>query len=99
MVHEVLSQKDHPSGLDRNTVQILALSFHITGHHASTRASFYPKTRQEEFLYDTKSSWGLKSIIGEGLFSTFLAPFLLILFKGNGPKWGIWPSTAPFLLQ
>ena len=21
---------------------------------------------------------------------------LLIFFKGNGPKWGIWPSTAPF---
>jgi hypothetical protein len=40
-------QKDHPNGLDRSTVQILALSFQITGHHAPTRASFHPKTRQE----------------------------------------------------
>jgi hypothetical protein len=53
MVHEVWGEKDHPGGLDRNTVQILDLSFHITGHHAPTRASFHPKTRQEDFLYDT----------------------------------------------
>jgi hypothetical protein len=45
--------------------KISALSFHITGHHAPTRASFHPKTRQED-LYDTKSSWGLKSRFGEG---------------------------------
>ena len=56
MVHDIWGQKDHPSGLDRNTVQFLALGFHILGHHAPTRASFYPKTRQEDFLYDTKSS-------------------------------------------
>jgi len=56
MVHEVWGQKDHPSGLDRNTVQILALSFHITGHHAPTRASFHLKTRQEDFLYNIKVS-------------------------------------------
>jgi hypothetical protein len=96
MVHEVWGQKDHPSGLDRNTVRILALSFHTTCHHAPTRASFHPKTRQEDFLYDTKLSWGLKSIFGEGWFSTFLAPLLLIFSEGNGPKWSIWPSTAPF---
>jgi len=35
---------------------ILALSFHITDHHSPTRASFHPKTRQEDFFYDTKSS-------------------------------------------
>ena len=29
MVHEVWGQKDHPSGLDRNPVQILALRIHI----------------------------------------------------------------------
>jgi len=46
--------------------QILVLSFHITGHHAPTRASFHPKTRQEDFLYDIKLSWGLESIFGEG---------------------------------
>jgi hypothetical protein len=74
MVHEVRGQKDHPSGLDRNTVQILALSFHITGHHAPARASFHPKTRQGDFLYDTKLSWGLKSIFGEGWFSLFGTP-------------------------
>jgi len=56
MAHEVWGQKDNLSGLDRNTVQILALSFHITGHHAPTRAIFHPKTRQEDFLYDTKLS-------------------------------------------
>ena len=26
----------------------------------------------------------------------FLAPLLLIFSKGNGLKWGAWPSTAPF---
>ena len=54
----------------------LALSFYITGHHAPTSASFHPKTRQEDFLYDTISSWVLKSRSGEGWFSTFLAPLL-----------------------
>jgi len=59
MVYEVWGQKDQPSGRDRNQAQILALSFHITGHHAPTRAFFRPKTRQEDFLYDTISSWVL----------------------------------------
>ena len=94
MVHEVWGQKDHPSGLDRNPVPILALSFHITGHHAPTRASFHPKTRQEDFFYDTKSSWALKSRFGESY--TFLAPLLLISSRGNGPKCSIWPTTGPF---
>jgi hypothetical protein len=49
MVHEVWGQKDHPSGLDRIPVKILALSFHITGHHAPSRTSYHPKTRQENF--------------------------------------------------
>ena len=66
MVHEVWGQKDHPSGLDRSPVQIVALSFHITGHHAPTRASFYPKARQEDFFYGTKSSGVLKSRFSEG---------------------------------
>ena len=52
MVYEVWGQKDHPSGLDRNPVQVLALSFNISGHHAPTRASFHPKIRQKDFLYD-----------------------------------------------
>jgi hypothetical protein len=87
MVYEVWDKKDHPSGLDRNPVQVLALSFHITGHHVPSRTSFHPKTRQEDFLYDTKTSWVLKSRFGEGWFSTFLAPLSLIFSKENGPKW------------
>jgi hypothetical protein len=87
MVYEVWDKKDHPSGLDRNPVQVLALSFHITGHHAPSRTSFHPKTRQEDFLNDTKSSWVSKSRFGEGWFSTFLAPLSLIFSKENGPKW------------
>ena len=55
----------------------------------------YLKTK-EDFLYDTKSSWGLKSRFGEGWFSTLLEPLLLIFSKGNGPKWSIWPTTGPF---
>jgi hypothetical protein len=43
MVNEVWGQKDHPSGLNTNTVQILALSFHITGHHAPPGPIFIPK--------------------------------------------------------
>jgi hypothetical protein len=54
MVHEVWGQKDHPSGLDRNPVQILALSFHKTGHHAPNRTYFNAKTRQKDFLYNIK---------------------------------------------
>jgi len=50
MVHKVWGQLDHPSGLGSNPVQILALSSHITGHHAPSRASFHPKTRQENLL-------------------------------------------------
>jgi len=29
-------------------------------------------------------------------FPPFLAPFMLIFTKGIGPKWGTWPTTAPF---
>jgi hypothetical protein len=29
-------------------------------------------------------------------FSPFLAPLLPIFSKENGPKWGNWPTTAPF---
>jgi len=89
MVHKVWGQLDHPSGLGRILVQILALSSHITGHHAPSRASFHPKTRQENFLYHYAPAWLLKSRFGEGWFSTFLAPLLLIFYKGNGPKWSI----------
>jgi len=39
---------------------------------------------------------GFESRFGEGWFSTFLVPLLLIVSKGNGPKWSIWPTTGPF---
>ena len=84
MVHEVWGKKDHPSGLDKNPVQILALSFHITSHHAPSRTSFLPKPRQDDFLYDTKSSWVLKSTFGEGWLYTFLAPLLLFFLREMG---------------
>ena len=78
MVHEVWGrQKDHPSGLDRNTVQILALSFHITGHHAPTRASFHSKTRGELPLW-YQIILGFEKYIGEGVtvgFPPFWHPF------------------------
>jgi hypothetical protein len=45
MVHKVWGQSDHPSGLGGIPVQILALSFHILGHHSPTRTPFHPKTR------------------------------------------------------
>jgi hypothetical protein len=84
-----------PSGLGRISVQILALRFHILGHSTLTRASFHLKTRQEYFLHDKESFGMLKSRYGGTWFSTlFGTPFALI--NGNGPKWGIWPSTAPF---
>ena len=48
---------------------------------------FIPK-QEENFLYDTKLSWGLKSIFGQGWFSTFLAPFLLIFLMVKWAKMG-----------
>jgi hypothetical protein len=102
MVHEVWGQKDQPSGRDRNLVQNLALSFHITGHHDPTRASFHPRLRQEDFLYDTISSWVLKSRFGEAWLSTFLAPLLLIFFREmgqNGVSDQLLGRRTLFLLQ
>jgi len=37
----------------------------------------------------------LKPDLVELGFPPFLAT-LLPFFKGNGPKWGTWPTTAPF---
>jgi len=95
MVHKVWGQSDHPSGLGGISVQILAMSFHILGHHSPTRASSHPKTRWQHLLCDTKSSWVLKSRFGEGWLSTFWAPLVLIFFNGNGP-WSIWSTTGSF---
>jgi hypothetical protein len=38
----------------------------------------------------------LKTRFGGTWYSAFLAPLLLIFSKGNGPKWGTWPTIAPF---
>jgi hypothetical protein len=59
---------------------------------------FSSQTRWQHFLYDTKSSWILKSKYGEVWFPTFLAPLSLIFSKGNRPKWSIWPTTGSFCL-
>jgi hypothetical protein len=87
---------DYPSGLGRNPVQILALNVYVLSHHILPRASFHLETRQEYFFYDQESFDMLKTGFGGTWFSTLLAPLLLIFCKGNGPKWGTWPTTAPF---
>jgi len=90
MVDKVWGQSYHPSGLGGIPVQNLDLSWaftwgvYILGHHSPARASFRPKTRWKHFLYETKSSRVLNSRFGEGWFSTFLAPLLLIFSKENG---------------
>ena len=96
MIHEVWAQMGSPSGLGKISAQILALRSSVMSHHAPTRASFPSKTQQGYFFYVKESIGVLKTRIGESWFSTFLAPLLLIFFKGNGPKWGISPTTAPF---
>ena len=45
-------------------------------------------------MVESLTSW--KPDLVELGFPTFLAPLLLILSKENGPKWGTWPTTAPF---
>jgi len=72
------------------------ISFHITGHHAPSKTYFHPKTRQEDFLYVTRSSWVLKSRLVKVIFPPFWHPFCFIFSKGNGPKWSIWPTTGSF---
>ena len=42
MDHKVWGQKDHPSGLDRNPVQIFALNVYVLSHH-STQGLFSPQ--------------------------------------------------------
>ena len=38
----------------------------------------------------------LKTRFGGTWFSTLFGTPFAVFWKGNGPKWGIWPSTAPF---
>ena len=85
---------EHPSGLDRNPVRILALKVCVLSHHILSRASFHLKTRKEYFFHD-EESFDLLDLVELGD-PPLLAPVLLIFFKGNGPKWGTWPTTAPF---
>jgi len=84
MSHKVWGQSDHPSGLGGIPVQILALSFHILGHHSPNRASFHPITRWQHFLYDTKSSWVLNVYLVEVGFPPFWHPFCWFSLREMG---------------
>jgi hypothetical protein len=87
---------DYPSGLGRNPVQILALNVYVLSYHALPRASFPLKTRQEYFFNDQESFDMLKTGFGGTWFSSLFGTPFADFFKGNGPKWGTWPITAPF---
>ena len=65
-------------------------------HHALPRVSFHLKTRQEYLFYDEESFGMPKTGFGGTWYSTLFGTPLLIFSKGNGPKWGTWPTTAPF---
>jgi hypothetical protein len=102
MVLKDWGQKDHPSGLDRNSVQILALDVYVLSHHTLPRASFHLKTRQEYFFYDQESFGMLKLDMVELGFLPFLAPLVLIIWRGkgrNGVPGQLLVRFAPFLLQ
>jgi len=94
MVHKVWG---HPSGLDRNPVQILALIVYVLSHHTLPRASFHLKKRPKYLFYDQESFDMLK--LG---FPPILAPLLLIFQKEmgqNGVPGQLLLRFAPFLLQ
>jgi len=105
MVHVVWGQKDQPSGRDRNPVQNSKFFGTEFPHYRQPRPNqglFHPKTWQEDFLYDTISSWVLKSRFGEGWLSTFLAPFCWFSSREmgqNGVPGQLLLRFAPFLLQ
>ena len=102
MVYKAWGQKDHPSGLDRNPVQILALIVYVLSHHALLRASFHLKSRQEYFFHDQESFDMLKTGLVELGFPPFLAPLLLIFIREmgqNGVPGQLLLRFAPFLLQ
>ena len=65
-------------------------------HHALPRVSIHLKTRQEYFFYDEESFGMLKTGFGGTWSSTLLGTPFADFWKGNGPKWGTWPTTAPF---
>jgi hypothetical protein len=65
-------------------------------HHALPRVSFHLKTRQEYFFYDEKLFRMLKSGLGGTWYSILFGTPFADFWKGNGPKWGTWPTTAPF---
>jgi hypothetical protein len=95
MVHKVWGQTNPPSGLGRIPVHFLALIIYVFNHYALPRASSHLKSPQEYFFYNEESFGMLKPDLVELGFPPFLAT-LLPFFKGNGPKWGTWPTTAPF---
>ena len=75
---------------------LLALNINVLSHHAKSRASFTSKCdRSTSFkIRNRLGCWKLDLV--ELGFPPFLVPLLLIFSRGNGPKWGTWPTTAPF---
>jgi len=60
-------------------------------YHYQFSSLIHFKTRQEYFFYDKESYGMLKTGFGGTWFSTLLLNFS----KGNGSKWGTWPTTTP----
>ena len=102
MVHEVWGQKDNPSLLDRNSVQILTLSFHITGHHAPGRTSFHPKQdRRTSFMIPNHPGFRKIHLV-KVEFPPFWHPFCWFSPRKmgqNGVSGQVLLRFAPFLLQ
>ena len=94
---------DHPSGLGRNPVQMLALNVYVLSHHTLLRASFHLKTRQEYFFSDQESFDMLKTGFGGiWFFTLFGTPFAKIYLREmgqNGVSGQVLLRFALFLLQ
>ena len=85
--------KGPPQWSGQNPAQILVLDVYVLSHHTLPRASFHLKTRQGYFVMIRNC---LTCGFGGTWFSTLLGTPYADFLKGNGPKWGTWPITAPF---
>ena len=65
-------------------------------HYALPRVSFHLKTRQDYFIHDEGSFGMLKTGFGGTWYFTLFGTLFAGFYKGNGPKRGTWPTTAPF---
>ena len=84
MVHKVWGQTDPPSGLDR--IHFLALNVHVMSHTLYP-GSLFTSIHDRVLLFMNRNRLGCwKTDLVELGIPPFLAPLLLILFKGNGPK-------------